>query len=381
MENWIYYIIPVVLLIAFVAIALTVQRKRKYEIPYDPYTEALKKLVDGDRETAFTQLQHAVKRGSAPTDAYIKLGELLREQGQAIKALQIHQSLTVKTNLSKRENTDLYVNIAEDYAQLGKPDRSAKVLDAAIRNFHLREPQIYASLAGHYHLLGEHEKAFDSLKELKRFGSIGDRELALYLTSAAEHPIEAGNMREAKKLLYRALKLDGDCAPALLMLGNIEENDSPDEAIRLWKHVAAVSPELAGAALQNLEKILFQRGRFGEIERIYQDVLASRDGDEVATIALASFYKKQGREEDALSLLEEFHISHPKSAGSSILLTSLYAKLRNGEMLETFLEDSVKRFTQEERFVCKSCRFETRIMRWHCPKCNAFDSYSAGNET
>ncbi len=377
-----YYIYILIAAAAVFTVSLIyfIRKRRTVSPSDDPYIDALKKLIDRDKKAAFMLLQQAVKRGNAPTDAYIKLGELLRESGEAGKALQIHQSLTVKTNLSKEEKAELYRNLAEDYASLGRSDRAVKVLESAVRNSGIRDPQTYSQLAKQHHLLGEYDKAFDCLKDLKRIGSINNRELALYLTSSAEHLVESEDPKEARKLLQRALKLDPNCPPALLTLGNLEETvGRGDEAIQLWKQVAAVSPELAGTALQNLEKTLFQKGRFGEIEQIYLDVLSARNGDEAAILSLSLFYQKQGREEDALRLLEEFHADCPDSLGASIMLTSLYSKLGDGETFETFLGDSINHFTRSKDYICSSCGHETNLMRWHCPKCNAFDSFSSND--
>ena len=92
-------------------------------MPQDPYIQALKLLVDGDKDAAFDRLQESVRSGSGPTDAYIKLGKLLRDRGELAKALQIHQSLTVKTDLSKNEKVELYMNLAADYARMENPEK------------------------------------------------------------------------------------------------------------------------------------------------------------------------------------------------------------------------------------------------------------------
>jgi lipopolysaccharide biosynthesis regulator YciM len=377
--NYYYYVLAAVVVIVLAAvIALAVRRAGRGALPLDPFIEALKRLIDGDRNGAFDFLERAVKTGNAPTYAYIKLGELLRERGEAGKALQIHQSLTVRENLTRSDRMELYLNIAEDYSQLARPEQAVAILESAMKRYNMKEPQVFAALAAHHNALGQRSRAFDRLKDLKRSGWIGDRELALYLVTAAEGSAERGDTREARKLLQKALKLDPSCPSALLRLGDIEEQDGKfDEAIRLWKQSAVVSQELSSTALHHLEKTLFQRGKFGEIEQIYRDILAERSEDESAVLSLASFYRKQGREEEALTLLEEFSASHPESLGGSLLLSSLYANLRDDETLEMFLDESVNRLTFRQRYVCRSCGHTVDLMKWHCPKCNSFDTFSS----
>jgi lipopolysaccharide biosynthesis regulator YciM len=383
LPNYYYYLFAALAIIVLVAIAAFVFRKsNKRSSLLDPYIEGLKRLIAGDNNGAFLFLEKAVKRGNAPTYAYIKLGELLRDRGEAGKALQIHQSLTVRENLTKNDRMELHLNIAEDYSMLGRPEQAVSILESALKKYNIKEPQIFASLAKQHNTLGQRNSAFDRLKDLKRSGGIGDRELALFLATAAESASENGDTREAKKLLQRALKLDPSCPAALLKLGDTEEKEGKfDEAIRLWKQAAVVSQELSSAALHHLEKTLFQRGKFGEIEQVYRDILVERNDDESAVLSLASFYRKQGREEEALTLLEEYLASHPDSLGGSLLLSSLYSNLRDSETLETFLDESINRLTFQQRYVCSACGCPAERMRWHCPKCNAFDTFSSDHAT
>jgi lipopolysaccharide biosynthesis regulator YciM len=364
-------------LLLIVAAVVLFRGKKKAPSSQEHYIGALRDVIDGRREQAFGKLQQAVKSGSAPTDAYIKLGRLLRENGEARKAVQLHQSLTVKTNLSKNERIELFLNLAEDYAAIGDSQKSVQVLESAIKQLNIHDPKVYLSLSKHYHLLGQRERAYETLRDAKRCGAIGERELALYLSSSAEALLNDGEAKNAKKLLHQALKHDESCAYCRLILGNIAETENHlDQAIDEWKRVALLSPELAEPALHKLERSLFERGRFGDIEKIYQDVRGARVGDEAANLSLAAFYKKQGRSEEAIRLLEEYLGGYPESTRGALLLTSLYARYRDGETTERYLDGRIEDSMQPLRFKCDFCGYQSDSMRWHCPQCNAFDSFS-----
>ena len=321
------------------------RRNRRTDAPVNPYIEGLTLLIDGNRTEAFHRLQQAVRSGVAPTDAYIRLGKLLRESGDAGKALQIHKSLTVKTNLSKREKAELVINIAQDYSQLGKPDQAVNVLEMAVRKNGIREPRVYFALARESHTVGDTERAFDYLRELKKAGAVTDADLALYLSKAAEKVGEDGNVKEARKLASRALKLDPDSAAALLTLGNLEEKaQNLSAAIDSWTRAAVLSAELAPAALGSLERSMFQAGNFSDMEKVYRDIIGSRPSDELATVGLASFYRKQGRSEEAVGILEGYLSDQPESVRSAMLLMSMYATSGDTESLERFLDENEVRF-------------------------------------
>lgn len=356
-------------------------KKNRETVSEDHYVTALRQMIEGRRDEAFRSLQIAVKSGKVPTDAYIRLGNLLREQGDASRAAQIHQSLTVKNNLSRDEKLELYLSLAEDYAALGKSERSVKTLEMAVKSLNVKDPRVFLKIAHHYHVVGESETAYEALKEARKLGGIGDRELALYLHTVAERLFEKEDFKEAKKVLQRALKHDPDCSPALVLLGDIAlETDDIDEAIEKWRRAALLSPQLAGTALGKLEKVLFQKGRFGDIEEVYNDVRSVRGGDEAATVAIAGFYKKQGRGEEAMQLLEEYLSVFPESVGARLLLTSLYARYRDYDTVQHFIDDAIAQSWQRGSYVCRVCQFQTKTVRWHCPRCNSFDSFATDHE-
>jgi len=342
----------------------------------DPYVEGLALLVDGERTEAFTRFQEAVRGDGAPADAYIRLGKLLRERGEASKALQIHKSLTVKTDLTRREKTALFVDIAEDYAALGHGAKAIEVLDTAAKSMHLRSRGVYRVLAREAHRLGRTEEAYGYLKELARAGGIGDRELALYLASVGEDLVAAGKTRDARKVLQRALRYDGDCASAHMALGNLEEREGRrDAAVERWRRAAVLSDALSPQALERIAAVMFQEGTFGEIEAVYREVLAARDDDERATMALAGFYRKQGRADEAIQVLEDYRVGRPQAGGARAMLASLYASRGGGASLRQLLSEQERAMAGGQAYRCRECGRRATQMRWHCPACNAFDSF------
>jgi lipopolysaccharide biosynthesis regulator YciM len=360
------YLVLLVLVgvLALVAIAVLQTRRRKPERPGNPYVEGLTHLIEGDQTSAFERLQQAVRSGNAPTDAYIRLGTMLRERGDAAKALQIHKGLTIKSDLTRTEKVALFVNIAEDYAALGRPEQAVEFLETAGRRLGLREPSVHRLLARESHRMGGYERAYNYLRELRKANEIGEAELAAYLAEAGTGLLEAGKDREAKKTLQRALKHDSECASAHMTLGNLAEKDGDDgEAIRHWRDAARLSASLAPGALTHLERVCFRRGTFSEMEQNYRTVLAARNDDEVATLALASFLRKQARDDDAVPLLEEFHERHPRSIGTIVLLMSIYSqgdRSRFDDFLQRVEDRFVHRAGDEEQ-----SQEDVAPMPWH----------------
>ena len=66
---------------------------------------------------------------------------------------------------------------------------------------------------------------------------------------------------------------------------------------------------------------------------------------EGATLALASFLRKQGRDDEAVRLIEEFQGRNPASIGALVLLLSLYAA-SGSDQLESFLQKNEEQFVR-----------------------------------
>ena len=81
------------------------------------YTEALNSMVNGDTNSAIQILKRVVKQDSNHVRAYLQLGNILRNDNPE-QAIKIHQSLTVRPNLSRQLQVDIHSALADDYKLL-----------------------------------------------------------------------------------------------------------------------------------------------------------------------------------------------------------------------------------------------------------------------
>ncbi|GEM_PF-1103663 len=380
-----HLLLPVLGLLGLAGIlifSLIIRRRMRRPSSSNPYMEALKLLTAGEKDGAFKQLEKAVRQGGAPPDAYLRLGRLLRERGFTGKALQMHKSLTVNTALSQREKADLILDLAEDYERMGKPDKAIRVLESASNLGDTKSTDILFTLGRLYNKANESEKAYEVMKDLKKKGVLDDGRLALFLTTQAERYIQEGNAKEASKLLGRALKHDDGCTAALVYSGDLEfASGNIDNAMQKWKKAALTAKDAALYALDKLERTLFERGKFSDIERIYREIIDKRADDENATLSLARFYVKQGKHDEALELLKEYSTWHPKSIKSLLLLFSILAKKADVDAIERLVKDSLSRFSTEHTYKCTICGFHSDTIRQHCPICNSFYTFSSSHDS
>ena len=84
------------------------------------YIEALEALLQGDVENAILKLKDLVQYDTNNIRAYLRLGDIFRENQKAEQALKIHQSLILRKRLSKALQSEIYMSLAKDYFELKK---------------------------------------------------------------------------------------------------------------------------------------------------------------------------------------------------------------------------------------------------------------------
>ena len=82
------------------------------------YVRALNCMLDGNKEKAMDYLKQSVRLDTNNIDAYLKLGILYRELGQASRAYRIHRELTVRPQLPKSVKVDILKHIVLDLIDL-----------------------------------------------------------------------------------------------------------------------------------------------------------------------------------------------------------------------------------------------------------------------
>ena len=74
-------------------------------------------MVRGDKAKAIGILRQVVKQDSNHVRAYLQLGNILRDENTE-QAIKIHQSLTVRPNLSAEMKVDIHRALANDYKKI-----------------------------------------------------------------------------------------------------------------------------------------------------------------------------------------------------------------------------------------------------------------------
>ena len=366
--------------ILILAVLLWFQRKRRRGTRRSAYIDALYALIDGKRDDALRLLTIAVKDGENDIDAYLQLGNLLREKERPEKALQLHRGLSVRRDLGYEEEKRIQLAIADDLASLGRIDKSIEALEAVHRR--KKDREVIFKLHTLYHRDGEYERAHDMLKELSRFDNgITAAERAAYLATVSYTLYRKGAVEEAKKYLGKAEKEHRQSPPALYVAGTLamEERDMKTAA-KMWERLLHNNVTYFADVLPLFEKTLYQSGRFQELEQLLGDLIEANPGRPSLVGSLASFFEKKGELERAVDILESEQESFDLGPIVSARLAALYIQTGRAEEARKLLEAFETNMKQPSIYYCTACGNHADIPLAYCSDCARFNTFEKGYE-
>ena len=303
------------------------------------YAEGLDMLVSGKRIAAYKNFKSIINEDSNNIKAYLRLGQILREGGNAIKALKIHKSLMLRKKITTYEKIELHKNMALNYYELDNFDKS---IFEAEKILNIEKDNEWAI----YHLINLYKKNNDWMKATEYlksyFNTKGNRDnhkLALYKIQHARIEIENNNFEEARNIINRALNLEDDLAIAYYYLGKTYSKESTlvyDKAIEIeknglnsisdkekynkyvedaknmlsksipmWIHYLEINPQQSWFVIPLLKDALFSLDRYSELEDIFYK-LSEKFPDSIEILAaLADYYSIKGDLDKAIDIIEK----------------------------------------------------------------------------
>ncbi len=327
-----YLLVLLILFLGAIAFYLVYERflNRPQESQQSQYIEAMRDLLDGRYESAFTKFRQVVAENSANTDAYLRLGQILRENNQAGRALQVHKDLTLRTGLSVAEKTAILRQLALDYLAVD----DGVTAEAALKELLLLAPR---NRWAHINSLKLQEKnqqwgaAYETAAQiLKLEGNKSRQPLARYKYMEGEQLYKQREYHKARVVWKEALGLDPKYVQAYLMIGDSYYDEQRfEDAVTFWGKLIGAVPEQSHLVIDRLKRILFEMGRFGDIVEICENILQVNPGNVYARRTLAEFFIKKGDLDAASEVLEQVVEEHPEDYPVVLELIRLY--LEKGE--------------------------------------------------
>ncbi|MCK4573655.1 MAG: tetratricopeptide repeat protein [candidate division Zixibacteria bacterium] len=304
------------------------------------YQEALRDLLDGRQEKAFSKLRQVIAEDSGNIDAYLRLGKILRDNKKPDKALQVHKDLTLRTGLSSHEKVEVLEQLYADFFELGEFDQAQAALKELI-SVDPRDRRAHINLLKLQEKAGHWDEAYDSaVKILKLEGNKSKKPLAGYKFHMAEELYKKREYHKARILFKEALGLDPTCVQAYLMIGDsyLEEKRFED-AVNFFNKLIDAVPDQGHLVIERLKKTLFTLGRFGDIVDICENILKHSPKNLEARLTLAEFYDKKGDTTAAEQMLAEIVEETPENTKAVCELIRLYLARDDKKKIKELIRD------------------------------------------
>lgn len=289
------------------------------------YSDALRDLLDGRQETAYTKLRQVVADDPGNVDAYLRMGQILRENNQPARALQIHKDLTLRAGLTRPQKVAILRQLAADYIATG----DLVTAEAALKEIRSLESGNYWA---HTQMLLIQEKAqqWEAAAEtaeqiLKLEGNRSKKPLARYGVARGDQLYRQKEYHKARIAYKEAISLDPTCVQAYVSIGDsYAEEQRYEDAVTFWTKLITAVPEQAHTVIERLKTTLFELGRYGDIADICQEILAKAPGNATARRTLAEFHQRKGDSEMAIAMLEQLVDDHSDDRAAILDLVRLY---------------------------------------------------------
>ncbi len=299
-------------------------KTRKTKKESSTYVKALKDLLEDKPESAFTHLRQVVAEDSSNIDAYIRLGEILRENNQPQLALEVHKDLTLRAGLSKEEKSAVLKELTSDYMAMDDFETAEK----ALRELMLIDSKnrwAVATLLKVHEKVGKWDEAFHTADQLLKLeGNNSKKPLAIYKYRIAKQLYGQREYHKARIVLKEAISLDPSYVPAYMLVGDsYAQEERFEDAVNFWNRLIKAVPDQGHLVIDRLKKALFDLGRFEEIIRICENILEHDPKNIGARLTLAELNEKKGDLKATADILQGIIDDYPDDLLSLLELTRI----------------------------------------------------------
>ena len=383
-QTYLFYYIGAgliaILVIVSIYFTFTLRKQNKQkDWEKKDYIRALNYLIEGELSKAVEYFHNSVRNDTENIDAYLKLGDIFRQQKKVDKAIKIHSELLVRRNLDHTTKSEIIRSLVLDHIALKNYSKALENLNSLIavepKNHWAKKQQLVV-----YEAQMDWDNAFKTFKQLSKLEGlkeINDR-LSLYKVENAKKSIADKKEKEGRILLREAIKLYPACSAAHIELGDsyVREERYTD-AIKVWVEFVRKVPNHSYLVFDRLQEVLYSSGSYGEIENILQELHQEYPANLDVMFTLADIRSRKGDTTEAIQLYEYALEKEPESNAARLKLVTLYDRNNEKEIALKIAKDVAdKTLDSNMELMCTVCNYKTKVPLWHCPKCNSWKSFN-----
>ena len=336
----------------------------------ESYVKGLNYLLTDDSDKAIETFSELIKVNADTVETHIVLGNLFRSKGEVDRAVKVHQNLLARPDLSRKQRNMTIGELANDYLKAGLLDRAEKLFMEMIQ-LNPDDLGAYRNLLDLYIT----EKSWDQAIEYAQI--LYDRDdpgAAIILSHChcelADAAMKAGNNKQVRESLAKALDIDKTCVRAALLLIRHHLNlDNVAAAKKIFRQLTRVNPEYMNLYIVPAREIYSRSNESTAYQNFLQDQY-HKDPSTRLAIALIEHYAGIDQIEKARQFLSEVLKQSPSYEAFGFALRFLKSDpahlSETWESLSMFLLSMQNKKTE---YVCSLCGYESHAIQWNCPSC------------
>jgi lipopolysaccharide biosynthesis regulator YciM len=355
-----------------------IDRRRLRETPH--YMLGLNFLVDNQVDQAIDELTKATSTDTDALEIQMILGNLYREKGQVGRAINVHQALLQRPDLTKLEQAYVALCLGLDFRHGGFVDRALEAFQEVLR----LDPRNRYALVNLQKLYEDQHQWGEALRVREQIAKIDagrrpDDQLILgFLRNEIGTEQErAGDFGAAAQTFAGAIDSDERIVPAYLNLGDVRARQGNlGAAIEVWERLIEAVPDRAYFAFDRLEHAYRTLGRPQRFVEVCRGLIDRDPQDWRARLALSRHLAAGGQHRAAFDRLLDALPHHPHGLAIHQEIWDALAALGfEAALIRRYVDLTREAVFYVDPHICCRCRYRSTEPLWQCPQCHEWNTF------
>ena len=368
--SWILIGLPLASALGWIASRLDLRQLRiaNRQAPR-AYFRGLNYLLNEQQDQAIDAFIEAVQNDPDTSELHFALGNLFRRRGEYDRAVRVHEHLLARADLNTTDRQRAQHGLALDFLKAGLLDRA----EDALRKLEGTPYEGQARLArlAIYERSREWPQAAQVAQLLEHSGEANfSVRQAHYRCEQAREAFSQGDADRALELLQATVKDIPHAPRARILLGQLllTQQKAP-QSLAMLRPLFEQNDPAAPLAAPSLVKAAQACAQEALARKLLQDFYQQQPSLDVLEAMVA--LQAQGSQDARQPFLQHLQ-KHPSLLAASRWLAAAPVQEAVPAPVQKALDTAARPLA---RYRCAACGFEAKEHFWHCPGCQAWDSY------
>ncbi len=336
------------------------------------YFKGLNYLLNEQQDQAIDAFIEAVQNDPDTSELHFALGNLFRRRGEYDRAVRVHEHLLSRADLSNADRQRAQHGLALDYLKAGLLDRAEEALRKLEGTTY--EGQARLARLAIYERSREWPEATLVAQLLEKSGEANfSVRMAHYQCELAREAVQQGDSAKALQLLQRAIIDSPDAARPRILLGQLQlaqgQSHAAFETLKTLFEKTDASAPLAASSLA-------KAAQAAHLSAIAFHVLEAHYAKQPCIDVLEAMASLEAAEPSGQAASHQRYLDHLQKHPSLMAASRWLNGQAQQEPLPAPVQKALEQATRPlARYRCAACGFEAKEHFWHCPGCQAWDSY------